>query len=155
MVEQALSVPLIRPARVADLDGLVGIENSVFASDRLSRRAFARRMASASAALLVAEHDARLAGYALVEFRSNSRLARLFSIARAPDVPAGLGGALLAACEDEARRRGCDALRLEAREDNARALRLYERAGYVFFARVANYYEDGAAALRMEKRFTP
>ena len=60
---------MIRPARVADLDGLVGIENSVFVSDRLSRRAFARRVASASCALLVAERDARLAGYALVEFR--------------------------------------------------------------------------------------
>ena len=124
-------------------------------SDRLSRRAFARRMASASCALLVGERDARLAGYALVEFRRNSRLARLFSIARAPDAPAGLGGALLVACEEEARRRGCAAMRLEAREDNDRALRLYERSGYVFFARVVHYYEDGAAALRLEKRLAP
>lgn len=42
-------------------------------------------------------------------------------------------------------------MRLEAREDNFRALNLYERAGYVRFARVADYYEDGAAALRLEK----
>ena len=77
------------------------------------------------------------------------------SRSRAPDAPAGLGGALLVACEEEARRRGCAAMRLEAREDNDRALRLYERSGYVFFARVVHYYEDGAAALRLEKRLAP
>lgn len=108
-------------------------------------------MASASCALLVAEHDGRIAGYALVEFRRNSRLARLFSIARDENAPAGSGRALLDACEQEARRRDCRAMRLEARENNFRALNLYERAGYARFARVADYYEDGAAALRLEK----
>ena len=44
-------------------------------------------------------------------------------------------------------------VRLEAREDNFRALRLYESAGYARFARVDGYYEDGAPALRLEKIF--
>ncbi len=108
-------------------------------------------MASRSCALVTAEHDARIVGYALVEFRRNSRLARLFSIARTGDAPAGCGRALLDACEQEARRRDCRAMRLEAREDNFRALSLYARAGYTSFAHVADYYEDGAAALRLEK----
>ncbi len=90
-------------------------------------------------------------GYALIEFRRNSRFARLFSLARAPDAPAGVGRALLDACENEALRRGCGALRLESRADNFRALRLYEGAGYARFARVDDYYEDGAPALRLEK----
>lgn len=90
-------------------------------------------------------------GYALVEFRSRSRRARLFSIARLPDAPRGAGRALLAACENEALRRGCVAMRLESREDNDRALRLYQGAGYQRFARVPDYYEDGAPALRLEK----
>ncbi len=109
-------------------------------------------MASASCALFVAEHAGRIVGYALVEFRANSPLARLFSIARVADAPAGCGRALLEASEEEARRRGCRAMRLEAREDNFRALRLYEGAGYARFARVVDYYEDGAPALRLEKR---
>lgn len=109
-------------------------------------------MASASCALLVVEQAGRVVGYALLEFRKNSRLARLFSIARVKEAPAGSGRALLEACEREAHARGCRALRLEAREDNARALKLYERAGYAPFARVADYYEDGAPALRLEKR---
>ncbi|HPG04978.1 MAG TPA: GNAT family N-acetyltransferase [Rhodoblastus sp.] len=144
---------MFRAARIGDLDGLVAIENSVFESDRLSRRAFGRRLASLSCALLVAERDAHLAGYALVEFRRNSRRARLFSIARAPGAPAGVGRALLEACENEAVTRSCTAMRLEAREDNLRALRLYESLGYARFARVDAYYEDGAPALRLEKIF--
>jgi ribosomal protein S18 acetylase RimI-like enzyme len=111
-------------------------------------------MASASCALLVAEDASRAVGYALVEFRGNSRLARLFSIARVADAPAGCGRALLEACEDEALRRNCSAMRLESREDNFRALALYERAGYAPFARVVDYYEDGAPALRLEKRLS-
>lgn len=109
-------------------------------------------MASPSCALIVAEDAKGVVGYALLEFRANSRLARLFSIARIENAPAGCGRALLEACEREARRRDCRAMRLEARENNFRALNLYERAGYTSFARVANYYEDGAAALRLEKR---
>lgn len=101
--------------------------------------------------MLVAEHAGRIVGYALVEFRENSRLARLFSIARTKDAPAGCGRALLETCEQAALRRDCRAMRLESREDNFRALKLYERAGYAPFARAENYYEDGAPALRLEK----
>jgi len=42
-------------------------------------------------------------------------------------------------------------MRLESREDNVRALRLYESAGYARFARVEDYYADGAPAVRLEK----
>jgi len=108
-------------------------------------------MASRSCALLVAERAGAIAGYALLEFRGNSRFARLFSIARVADAPGGVGRALLEACEDEALRRGCRALRLESREDNFRALHFYENAGYACFTRVKDYYEDGATALRLEK----
>lgn len=87
----------------------------------------------------------------MVEFRSNSRRARLFSIAVVPEARKGAGRALLAACESGAMRRGCTAMRLECREDNFRALELYESAGYIRFARVKDYYEDGAPALRLEK----
>ena len=108
-------------------------------------------MASKASALIVAEDAGWIVGYALVEFRRTSKLARLFSIARIDDAPRGCGSALLEVCETEALRSGCNAMRLESREDNFRALRLYESAGYVRFARVEDYYEDGAPALRLEK----
>lgn len=108
-------------------------------------------MASQAAALIVAEAAGRIVGYTLVEFRRTSTRGRLFSIASLDSAPKGCGRKLLAACEEEALRRGCRAMRLESREDNFRALRLYESAGYVPFARVEDYYEDGAPALRLEK----
>ena len=42
-------------------------------------------------------------------------------------------------------------LRLEVREDNARAIHIYEQNGYRRIGREPDYYEDGATALRYEK----
>jgi ribosomal protein S18 acetylase RimI-like enzyme len=42
-------------------------------------------------------------------------------------------------------------MRLEVREDNARAIGLYEKSGYRLFGRKPGYYADGATALRFEK----
>jgi len=63
-------------------------------------------------------------------------------------------GPLREAAEQAARARGASALRLEVREDNAPARGLYERQGYRPLARIADYYEDGATALRLEKAFS-
>lgn len=45
----------------------------------------------------------------------------------------GVGGALLAAAEERARRDGCCKLTLEVRDDNQGARRLYERCGFTDF----------------------
>jgi len=47
---------------------------------------------------------------------------------------AGVGRALLAAVEAQARARGCVKLTLEVREDNARARRLYQHVGFADYA---------------------
>jgi [ribosomal protein S18]-alanine N-acetyltransferase len=142
----------IRPARASDIDTLLSIENSVFETDRISRRAFRTHIQSRTAAVLAACRDGAVAGYALVLFHRARPAARLYSIAVAPgEGSAGLGRALLAAAEDAAAARGCPALRLEVREDNRRAMELYRRAGYCRIGRREAYYGDGAAALRLEK----
>jgi ribosomal protein S18 acetylase RimI-like enzyme len=147
--------PLIRPAVAADLDALERLEQAVFATDRLSRRSLRRFLVRGHDALLVAECGGRIAGYALVLFRTGTALARLYSVAVDPALGRrGLGRALLAAAEDEASRRGCVFLRLEVRADNAAALALYAAAGYRQFGRYVGYYEDGMDALRFEKRLT-
>ena len=88
----------------------------------------------------------------MVHRRAGSRLGQLTSIAVAPgSAGRGLGAALLAALERNARRHGCDRLRLEVRSDNARAQTLYRGCGYRRFEIVEDYYEDGEAAFRFEK----
>lgn len=108
------------------------------------------------AVLLVAEQGGRLAGYALVLFRPNTRIARLYSLAVAPDAAGqGLGPLLLAAAEEAARARNSTRLRLEVRAGNARAISRYRKSGYDLFGRHLDYYDDHGNALRFEKRLAP
>jgi ribosomal-protein-alanine acetyltransferase len=142
----------IRRAGVADLPALVALENRVFSADRLSARQWRRHLRSDSPGMLVAERDGAVLGAAVVFFHASHRIARLYSIAVAPEARGtGIGEALLAAAERLARRRGARAMRLEVRTDNAQAQRLYERRGYRRIGIRRRYYEDGADALRYEK----
>ena len=142
----------IRPARRADIDDLLRIEERAFATDRIPRRSFHRFVASPSSTLLVAMRERTLVGYALVLFRAKSAVARLYSIATAPEVSRrGIGTALLAAAEAATIARKRVVLRLEVHEKNATAIDRYRKAGYAMFGRNSAYYSDGGDALRFEK----
>jgi [ribosomal protein S18]-alanine N-acetyltransferase len=143
-----------RLAAAADIGALVDLENRSFSSDRISRKSFRHLIASPSAAVIVASAGQSLAGYAVVLFRAASAAARIYSLAVDPAFR-GIGRELLAACEDEAARRGASAIRLEVREDNVRAINLYERMSYSRFAAKPGYYADGATALRFAKPIAP
>jgi ribosomal protein S18 acetylase RimI-like enzyme len=143
----------IRPACASDVDALLAIENAVFEFDRLQRSSIRRLIGSPSASVLVAENDAVAVGYCIVLFRAGTPTARLYSIATVPGMTGqGVGRALIEAVENAVIARGRISLRLEVREDNNRAIAIYERAGYRPIGRKPDYYEDGMAALRMEKR---
>jgi ribosomal-protein-alanine N-acetyltransferase len=152
----------IRKGSLVDLDRLVAIENAAFEGDRLTRRSLRAHLTKSTVSLLVAEAEiagfAHVVGYALIAFRKDSKKARLYSIASDPEYRLGsgrgLGRRLLHACEEEAARRGAESLVLEVRADNARAIALYEAQGYVKFGTLADYYEDGAGAVRYEKRLS-
>jgi ribosomal protein S18 acetylase RimI-like enzyme len=142
----------IRDAALTDLEGLVALETRTFASDRLSRRSLRRLIGSASARLRVADGRGTIAGYYLVFFRKGAAVARLYSIAVAEaSRGTGLGRRLLADAEAVATRAGQRLLRLEVREENLSAIRLYERRGYRRIGRYPRYYADGVDALRYEK----
>ena len=144
----------IRNAEDADLDGLGALEARSFASDRLARRSLWRLLCRPSASLRVAAAKAggTVHGYSLVLFRKGSSVARLYSIAVDDERRGeGLGRRLLADAEGVAARRQQRVLRLEVREDNLPAIRLYERRGYRLIGRYARYYADKADALRYEK----
>jgi len=141
----------IRPACARDVESLARIERTAFATDRLSPRSLRRLVARPTAILLVAEANGAIAGYALVLLRRDSRTARLYSLARDPAAPPGLGGRLLEAAEAAARAWDRTALRLEVGKSNINALRLYERRGYRVTGSRPGYYEDGSTALLMRK----
>ena len=145
-----------RKAERDDLDALVELEHRVFATDRLSRRSLQRFLKSPSAELIVADDGARLAGTAIVLFRPRSVVARLYSVAVAPQMSGrGVAPMLLGAAEAAALARGCRAIRLEVHQTNHAAISRYRKSGYREFGRHRRYYEDGGDALRFEKRLVP
>lgn len=148
--------PTIRRATRADLDALVALEESSFDHDRVSRAQWRRHLRSESAHVLVAVRDGKVAGSALLFLRRGSRCARLYSIAVGHHARGqGLGATLLAAAEDAARARGRTAMSLEVRVDNAAALALYGRRGYLRSERLAHFYENGMDAWRYRKLLVP
>ena len=143
---------VIRPGEPGDIDALLALEWSAFSGDRLSRRALRRFLAAPHRPVIVAAIGEALAGYALVATRKGGRRARVYSLAVDPRFARrGVGRALLQACEHYAGARRRAALTLEVRYDNAPAIALYESLGYRLIGEHADYYDDGAAALRYAK----
>jgi ribosomal protein S18 acetylase RimI-like enzyme len=146
----------VRKAERADLDALTDLEQRVFATDRLSRRSLRRFLNSPTAEVIVAEDAGRLAGTAIVLFRPRSLIARLYSLAVAPQMGGrGAGPMLLAAAEAAAFARDCRAIRLEVHVTNHAAIARYRKSGYREVGRIRRYYEDGGDAVRFEKRLVP
>jgi [ribosomal protein S18]-alanine N-acetyltransferase len=137
---------------MSDLAALIALEQHFLKADRISERSFRRFINSPTSTLSVADVDGKVAGCALVLYRRSSKRARLYTIATATEFQRrGVARRLLAASERNARRRGCGFMRLEVREDDAAAIRLYQTSGYRRFGRRARYYDNRMAALRFEK----
>ena len=143
----------IRPAEHSDVPSLVALENASFPTDRLDRRAFRHAVRSPTILALVGSSaDGEILGYVLVQIRRGSALGWLTSVAVAPKAHGeGLGRKLVEAAEAAAQDAGRTRIRLEVREDNVSARKLYERLGYNRTALTPDYYEDGAAAWRYDK----
>lgn len=142
-----------RCALLSDLDELLHLENKVFSTDTINRRQMKRFIQSEHSMLLIACADDKLSGYALLLFNQATQLARLYSIAVSPDFRGqGVGEQLLSLCEKSAVERGYITLRLEVREDNFSAIKLYEKHGFKPLKTLIHYYDDLADGLRMQKR---
>lgn len=146
---------MIRPATIRDLPALLALEAEAFTGDRISRRNFRHLLTKAHAISLVDEDEAGLCGYVTVLFKKATPLGRLYSIAVSPRCRGQRKGELLlGAAEHASRQRGCSALRLEVRPDNAAARGLYDRSGYRSIGVYKRFYEDGADAIRLEKQLS-
>ena len=146
----------IRLARVEDLDRLLALENRCFEHDRLSRRSFRHFLSSDTASCMVVERAGELLGYAVVLFHGRTALARLYSMAVAPEHQGqGLGRVLLEAAETAALDSGAAVMRLEVHPQNFAAIALYRRAGYLEFGVYRGFYEDDSDALRMQHVLVP
>lgn len=141
----------IRPATETDIPALVALEQNFPPEDRFSVRTW-RRLLRGQSLAYVAVSDDEICGAAVYLYRTGTKVARLYSLIVAPSHRGqGIASALLAAGEADARARGCDRVRLEVRQSNATAIRLYERHEFRVMAQIPSYYPDGETAARMEK----
>ena len=143
----------LRPGRMSDLETLTAIERDFFGADhQISRQSFRRFISSPKSTLIVADVGGAVAGCSLVNYRKNSKRARLYTIAVGRNFQRrGIARRLLVEAEKAAERRGSSVMRLEVREDDPGAIALYESAGYRRFARRSRYYEGKVDALLFEK----
>jgi ribosomal protein S18 acetylase RimI-like enzyme len=155
-VKRSISAKL-RPGRQSDAEALDALERETF-KDRhftghlISRASFRRFCDSRSAKLTIVQIGADLSGYVVVLYRSNSSLARMYSIGIAACFRRrGFARQLLAAAEKDAVDRGRKAMRLEVRADDRAALAFYESSGYRCIGRRPGYYGGRVDALRFDK----
>lgn len=143
----------VRPALAADAHALAALAIQVwldtyatagvndllgrYVLDAFTPSGFAALAQDERAALLVAESDAHLAGYALVRFDAPQALAPASDVelrtlyVQAPFTRAGVGTALLARARATVRERsGGDALWLSVNTRNRRACGFYEKHGF-------------------------
>lgn len=141
----------VRTAHMSDLDALVALENLSFNGDRISRRSFRHFLDTEQNQILVIDQPVQ--AYVLILFRRGTSLARIYSLAVAPETRGrGLARALMEAAETCARQRDALFLRLEVADTNKAAIALYRSLGFRPIKQLAGYYENGADALQLEKR---
>ena len=143
-------------ARLNDIDGLIQLEEMCFKADRLTAKQLRHLIASPTALVLVTKKTSAIIASAVVLFRKNSQIARLYSIAVDPRFQQhGIALTLYQLIERKILHQGCTEIRLEVRNNNRRAIKFYRKNGYDFFGEYRKFYEDGTDALRMRKVIKP
>jgi len=143
---------VIRKASLRDLPALLELETRGFTQDNFSTGQFKYLLTRGRATILLLEYNNRRAGAAIMLWRKNVAVGRLYNIVIDPNYQGhGLGGKLLAACENEAIAHNCRVLSLEVRADNTGGIAFYKKHGYSVSEKLPDYYADGSGGLRMVK----
>lgn len=148
-----MSTPVLRIARVQDIDAILGIENRVF-SDPWSPESFTPDFTDPYTWFRVLEVDGAIAGYVIARI-----VARQGEIANiAVDLRhqrTGLGGTLLDAAIVAAEAAMCEAVWLEVRISNEPAQRLYASRGFEPIGRRKGYYRAPIEDALVLRRTSP
>jgi ribosomal-protein-alanine N-acetyltransferase len=142
---------LYRLYKPEDFAALYAIEEACFEPPwRFGRGYMCQLVQRADAATWIAEEEARMAGFAIVEWTREraGTIAYIQTIEVAPSARSrGIGGELLRRIEGSAAEAGARMIWLHVHAENAAAIRLYHAHGYLGAGREENYYARGQAAL--------
>jgi ribosomal-protein-alanine N-acetyltransferase len=144
----------LRAIVMADMAGVIALEQELFPEDAWTPEMFAAEFAQPTSRrlYLVAEEGAALIGYAGMMFTGGTQADVVTLAVHPTHWGEGVGTALLTSLVEEAGRRGCGEVLLEVREDNPRARRLYLRHGFAEIGIRRGYYQpSGVDAVVMRK----
>lgn len=140
-----------------DVTELLQLETTCFNpklySSLLTKSTVTHLIGRANGFILINKQQDRLAGYAQITFRSNLTAGRFYSLAVHPDFQGkGVANLLFKSVEQTCQALGADTVLLEIREDNKALRYRYEKFGYKPYRRVKDYYPDGCAAIKMQRK---
>lgn len=135
------------------MPALMALE-ALFPGDRLSARSLAAALRRPASHVWVVEVAGQVVGNVVCLTRRDSPWWRIYSVVVHPSGRGrGYARLLMAAVTDAAHRAGAAGLRLEVREDNVAARGLYAALGFTLRRRRPGYYDDGAAAVQLQRHF--
>ncbi len=138
-------------ASIDQLDSLLEIEGRCFITDNFSRRQFNYLLEKAKAISLVCHSAGRMHGYLVCLKPALPRPARIYSLAVIPELRGmGIASGLLQRTLKILKKQGYQRCRLEVRAKDKKTQALYKRFNFKIIGQVAEYYGDGADALKME-----
>ena len=139
----------ITTASVLDLNALSKLERACFGKDTWPLLDLVAVLTFPDVVRLKAVEDDRMIGFVAGDMHNGDGLGWIATIGIAPVYRRrGIGRQLLRACEAQLK---TPRIRLSVRTTNDPAIRLYEQEGYRRVDVWQGYYNDGEAALVMEK----
>lgn len=160
--QQKLSVSF-RKAAACDLPAVIDLYTTSFhkfvqTGDDL-RGYFMDALGSPSQSLVVAtDAEDKVAGFLLLSTDNSFRPGALnVDVIAVNDAYRGhgIGSQLMDFADKAALRNDFNAVTLQVHEENAGAIRLYERLGFTIVGEYPRYYRDGSNAYAMQKTFVP
>lgn len=142
------SEPLVRVADERDFERIAEMTNKHFPHMRVTPSKISERV-SRSFLYLVAVVDGVAVGF--VDVKIMGGRAKVMGLAVEEEFRGrGIGSALLSKAIEVAKQRGCNLVYLKVKRSNARAVRLYERHGFVFRKEVER---NGESVYVMSRKF--
>jgi ribosomal-protein-alanine N-acetyltransferase len=117
----------VETASIRLLDSLYRIEEQCFDEEAFSKRQIAYLLTDYNTIALVAKANTDIAGFIIAQVSENHR-------------HRGVATRLLQEMGDLLKQRGISEIRLEVREDNHAAIKLYHKLGYQTMCKLERYY---------------
>jgi len=145
----------IETASLRVLDKLYEIEAQCFDQEAFTKRQIAYLLADYNTIGLVAKVNGDIAGFIIsqVEIEDDTTYGHIITVNVAPAYRRkGIASKMLEETEAILKEKGITECRLEVREDNLAALRLYQNSGYQKIGRLEKYYFN-KRGLYLKKNF--